>query len=1388
MQLFRSTFPSMPKFYRVDDAGGDGGVEDIAFRADGKKIGLQAKFFSKLGRAQWSQINKSVKTALQSHARDLIEYRIACPCNRSKDSKSWDNYCAKWQRFAKELGYTKKVSFVWWGDTELRNDLIKKEHHDKVYYWFGARQFSQKWLIDNFRSTEKLLDTRYTPTHHVRTESEKLLDSFSLVDGFERLFWKIIHEILSLALEAIETVKCKTISRETKQLSEEIERFCSIFSGDCGVLPILTCQDTFQQLRDRTLDVYQKYKGLREAEEKEPHGNKELYAPRPYSYQLGKLESILTSIYRAEEFIARFKVYDEQKVLVLGNAGTGKSHLLAKAVSNAIRRNQPAILLMGEQFLASEVPLVQLCRILGWEEGIESLLGALNAAASVRGKPAIIAIDALNESGEKKLWKSHLLQAAAQITRYPNVRIVISCRSDFAPFVLPKRLAEGSDREWSSIEHQGFGENVFQAVATYFKGYNVTCDHFPPVLEEFQNPLFLKTFCEAYANDRVPPGPLSFDQILKRRVKKCQELIRESIDCPEYKVKSAIDLLASSIAENQGQPVAYGKIRLEMDQLFDGGGESRSLYAHLRSNGMIVETLRYKSDEQEEPETVVRFPFERFLDYFVASRLLDNYTSIDDLQAGWRNNDYPEKWIKDNRTLRDNRGLLRMLAILVPERFSCEFIDLFVGKKVPLPLFQDFLMSLPWRTGNTITERTEDLLDLCAQYIGYQKYLEERLRVITIPGHPLNARRLHERLSQVRLWKRELNWTIVVSKMVTSNYRSVIDDILRWSFSVPPDLISDEQAWLAALFLSWVLTSNDRFLRQRASLALTRILIGRPQLAAELIKEFHNCNDPYVVERVYAAACGVALRERNKKALGNLALIVYQHMFDGEQVPPNVLQRDFAQLIMEYANYCKALPKEIKIERCRPIYRSKWPRIMIESRARAIEELKGWNSIKYSLQPEGSGHYGDFGRYIMDAEIHDFSQRTFKQRPLAGKGWKQPFSGTVARRYILQRIKQFGWTPERFADYEKRLSHGRMRTDEESNKVERISKKYQWIGLHELLGYLSDRYRMSRDWSDNEPKFKGAWQTFARDFDPTQPLLDPQEQFDLAEEEDLPPEENIKWWVTYPDPFADLELRFDRERWVSAAPSGFESLIEQSNVPNQPSEWLTLSCHYSWIETLTMTQDERKEGQLKMWTDVRCWLIRKEDKKRFLQMIERHQCWGNGLDYTGFHKQWLGEYPWAPSVKEIIENSFSTDRWVDSLNLNMDMYQTVCGYNNEQINISARLPGPIICKLLNLRWTGDAFKYVNPSGELLAFCYGGKDGKPGFSTPLLVKKEPFLKAIDQAGLVAVWATLSERSCYSYKKQDAIVKRWQITQRLYEYEKGHLRCHSDRAYEIPLNRK
>lgn len=77
-----------------------------------------------------------------------------------------------------------------------------------------------------------------------------------------------------------------------------------------------------------------------------------------------------------------------------------------------------------------------------------------------------------------------------------------------------------------------------------------------------------------------------------------------------------------------------------------------------------------------------------------------------------------------------------------------------------------------------------------------------------------------------------------------------------------------------------------------------------------------------------------------------------------------------------------------------------------------------------------------------------------------------------------------------------------------------------------------------------------------------------------------------QWWLNYPDPYADEELRIDRELWVMTTPHDFGTLIEPNRSSINQGEWLTLSCHYSWNEILTIAQDEKKEGQLALLADT----------------------------------------------------------------------------------------------------------------------------------------------------------------------------------------------------------
>src|SRR6266498_351091 len=115
VQLLRSDVAGAVELTRVEGAGGDGGVEAFVVLSGGGEIGLQAKFFNRLGAKQWQQISKSVSSAFDNH-RDLLEYRVAVPLDRTPgQKKKWDLLVKQWRTLATTKGLRRKIKFVWCG-------------------------------------------------------------------------------------------------------------------------------------------------------------------------------------------------------------------------------------------------------------------------------------------------------------------------------------------------------------------------------------------------------------------------------------------------------------------------------------------------------------------------------------------------------------------------------------------------------------------------------------------------------------------------------------------------------------------------------------------------------------------------------------------------------------------------------------------------------------------------------------------------------------------------------------------------------------------------------------------------------------------------------------------------------------------------------------------------------------------------------------------------------------------------------------------------------------------------------------------------------------------------------------------------------------------------
>lgn len=1160
----------------------------------------------------------------------------------------------------------------------------------------GAEQCTAAWLGRQNDLARNDLDTRYTPERHVQTESERLLDAAALADSFYRQYAGALRSATDAARELLKLER-RTMplpaQRAINNLLDQIDAQLPTLGTGARAPSMVIVGETCAGWKLAAIDAWSALDTAIEegAEPTRPHPRNAASMLSRCEYERMLLHRFLDSIESLAAFAARFACADSRFFLVTGPAGSGKSHLLTNLVHVAGTRDQPALLILGEYFLSNEEPWRQLSDRLGWEAEPSALLFGLDRAAESVGRPALVCIDALNESSERRLWRTHLLAFASRIEQYPNVRLIVSCRDDFASLTLPPSLAERRDRGWAYIDHLGFGESTFAAVVSYFSGYRVQSQHFPPLLPEFQNPLFLKTFCETFENSRLPDGPIVLSTVMEARVSKaCKRLLRD-IDCPEHVTRLAIDVVAEQIENSGGRAVPKDTLRVALDRLLPGTGESNSLYRHLHSNGLLVE-VSYPGPRGQ-PSVMVRFPFERFSEYFTADRMLRPHRDFDTLKQAWSSDGTLARFGQGG-SQGPHAGLARALSILVPERHGHEFLSMFPDEGAEKALLSGFLASLAWRTPRSFGEESQRALASARQNFSPSAFLDVLISVATIPHHPYNASYLHEYLKAMPLPERELTWTIHASRAAAAN------TIICWAFEVPSAAVSDEQAGLVGRVLIWLCASNHRALRFRATLAAIRLLANRARVVVELVRDFRDVNDPYVSERVFAIAAGVAMRDADRGELRDLAAVVFDSVFGQEEVPPNVLIRDYARCVLEVARERSALPAGVANEHFRPPYRSKWPDIWPEDRVRAFEEREdGWRLVTSSVRPEGGNRlYGDFGRYTMQAMVEYFSRVRLDApaQPNTDTGWRsrssRAFDPMIARRWILQRVADLGWSPAYFAQYDGRLSRGRQSPYAERWREERIGKKYQWIALHELLGYLSDHYRVLEGELEGA-RFDGAWQIDARDLDPSQPLRDlndaePDDEADSSPVTTLWP---IHWREKYPDPFADAALCADPSGWVRTLPADFRLLIEWPKLPNRSGEWLVLGGHYTWREAEPLGNFRPRPGRLQVWADVRAWLVPREHFAAALEAVQKIQFWGVGVNRVRLDNHWLGQYPWGEEYAAVRHDCDRADRWVRDNS--MPIVQTIVDYDH------GVLPAPQLLAILGAHWAGIDLEFVDAGGR-----------------------------------------------------------------------------------------
>ena len=165
--------PATAVFFRKG-RGGDAGVECFTRFPDGKERGWQAKYVDRWDTSLKSQLDESIRTALNKHPK-LAEYVVCLPFDLP-DARTgrglspighWQRWSNRWVKTAKAEG--RQLSIELWSASALAERLSRDDpaYAGRLLYWFDQEALTPSWFRQQFEKSRAALGSRYVPASNV---------------------------------------------------------------------------------------------------------------------------------------------------------------------------------------------------------------------------------------------------------------------------------------------------------------------------------------------------------------------------------------------------------------------------------------------------------------------------------------------------------------------------------------------------------------------------------------------------------------------------------------------------------------------------------------------------------------------------------------------------------------------------------------------------------------------------------------------------------------------------------------------------------------------------------------------------------------------------------------------------------------------------------------------------------------------------------------------------------------------------------------------------------------------------------------------------------------------------------------------------------------------
>ncbi|MHA2032230.1 MAG: NACHT domain-containing protein, partial [Candidatus Kariarchaeaceae archaeon] len=851
-----------------------------------------------------------------SNYPDLKEYLICVPYDFSTTEETrFEKYKKEWIALA--LKKNIQLNIILWNKSNLRNELLRIENSEfRIKFWFDQSILSNSWFKQHIEDTVATAGPRYVPELNIKVPINFVYHAFGRTSQWVDQILECIEVLNKLFATWSKLVNNNTADPSVPQFPQTLKEngIDLITKFDKLKIPLknsisLSIHQTahfnindYDDLITATANLIGDLKNDIELKLGQGTADNESFKQWMTEYQLQfptanydqckKIHQYL--IDQREKFLI-FTIYNAESLLITGEAGSGKTHSICDISNERLRNDQYSIVLFGSQFSIQE-PWDQIRSLLGFDLTLsrDDILSTLDLMGSINESIVILFIDALNETENRKFWKTHLTRIVNQVKRYPYLKLCISCRTEYIEDRLPDNLLI------PRYEHLGFEGMEYEAVFHFFKFYTIQIPNIPLLSREFTNPLLLKMICETLNHNRYTSFPNDFfglSNIISAYLQSKESKIADKLDyhIREQHVNNAINKIINEMRSNNSNSLKWDEVKTICDREWSSTQKSTSLFDNMLKEGIIKELVR--REENINLIYLIEFGYEKFFDYLLARSYLTDVFS-EDLDSVFEQVGQLGFLFKGNEFQDQYQSLLDSLAILIPEKYERELFNIIISSRWSA-LYRSFVSSLNWREKNSIKNYAKFHFERSfSDKKAFEDAWELMIVLATRENHPLNAYWLHDYLMGFTMSARDEWWGLFLYTQFNLP-SSAISRLINWCYRISPKDVNPEVVKLWVITLLWFTTASDRRIRDEASKAVVHLTKDHSAIWPSLLTKFETIDDYYLLERLLLTLYGVILLVPFEKTTAKEIKTWIDLYIASNGIPVNVKIRDSIRLIIQ---------------------------------------------------------------------------------------------------------------------------------------------------------------------------------------------------------------------------------------------------------------------------------------------------------------------------------------------------------------------------------------------------------------------------------------------------------------------------------------------------------